>query len=180
MTLRPPKALAARTKLPDNPLNAALEREVLEEKVATYVRLVKRLEAALAALEAHDAARSDLPLTAIPPASRASLREGGLAGPPGPAKGRPEDRLCAFALASLRSEGNSSKASDMTNQEARSGAATTGTQETRERLLAEAGEALWYVTIQRDLCGFRRHDLFYRDMNGPAAVRHRMGLVRSR
>ncbi len=45
--------------------------------------------------------------------------------------------------------------------------------------LSAAGQALWYVMIQRDLCGFHRHDLFYKELNIPPAVRLRMGLVRS-
>ena len=34
--------------------------------------------------------------------------------------------------------------------------------------------------VQRDLCGFRRHDLFCKELNVPDAVRSRMGMVRSR
>ncbi|MBA5775793.1 hypothetical protein H2509_01485 [Stappia sp. F7233] len=44
-----------------------------------------------------------------------------------------------------------------------------------ERLTAEAGEALWHVVIQRELCGFRRHDGLMRELAVPAAVRLRMG-----
>lgn len=54
--------------------------------------------------------------------------------------------------------------------------ATNKTDET----LSAAGEALWYVMIQRDLCGFHRHDLFYKELKVPASVRLRMGLVPSR
>ena len=50
-------------------------------------------------------------------------------------------------------------------------------EESEEALLSD-GQALWYVMIQRDLFGFRRHDLFYKELNVPAAVRLRMGLVR--
>jgi hypothetical protein len=39
--------------------------------------------------------------------------------------------------------------------------------ETDESLSA-AGEALWYVMIQRDLCGFRRHDLFLQGVEHPS------------
>ncbi len=49
--------------------------------------------------------------------------------------------------------------------------------EETEEALRSAGQALWYVMIQRDLCGFRRHDLFYKELNVPAAVRLRKGLV---
>lgn len=45
----------------------------------------------------------------------------------------------------------------------------------RDRLVAEAGEALWYVIIQRELCGMRRHDAVMRELAVPAAVRLRMG-----
>lgn len=109
MNVRPPRALAPK-KPDDNPLNAALEHEILAEKMGNYARLLKRLEEAL--------------------------------------------------------------------QEAGSAEGATGTE--KERLLNKAGEALWHVIIQRDLCGFRRHDLFYKEMNIPAAVRLRMGLTRSR
>lgn len=102
MPLRPPKALAPRSNA-DNPLNAALENEILAEKAGTYARLLKQLEKALEKLAAEET----------------------------------DEALCA------------------------------------------AGQALWYVMIQRDLCGFRRHDLFYRELNIPPAVRLRMGPVRS-
>lgn len=45
----------------------------------------------------------------------------------------------------------------------------------RERLLARAGEALWHVIIQRELCGLRRHDALMRELAVPGAVRARMG-----
>ena len=45
----------------------------------------------------------------------------------------------------------------------------------KEQLLNQAGQALWYVMIQRDLCGFHRHDLFMKEYEIPAAVRLRMG-----
>ena len=48
-----------------------------------------------------------------------------------------------------------------------------------EETLSDAGEALWYVMIQRDLCGFRRHDLFYKELKIPPTVRLRMGMVSS-
>jgi len=49
----------------------------------------------------------------------------------------------------------------------------------REALLNAAGRALWYVMVQRDLCGFRRHDLFYKELKVPSSVRLRMGVARS-
>ena len=53
-------------------------------------------------------------------------------------------------------------------------------EEGTEDALNLAGQALWYVMIQRDLCGFRRHDLFYKELNVPQAIRNRMGMMRSR
>ena len=44
----------------------------------------------------------------------------------------------------------------------------------RDRL-AEAGEALWHVTIQRELCGLRRHREFNDHLSVPRAVRLCMG-----
>ncbi len=45
----------------------------------------------------------------------------------------------------------------------------------RLRLQAQAGEALWYVTIQRELCGLREHKAFYDFLKVPRAVRLCMG-----
>ncbi|AXS42061.1 DUF6665 family protein [Breoghania sp. L-A4] len=45
----------------------------------------------------------------------------------------------------------------------------------RAALLAEAGEALWHVVIQRELCGLRNSAQFYRDYCVPRAVILRMG-----
>lgn len=45
----------------------------------------------------------------------------------------------------------------------------------RQRLVAEAGEALWHVVIQRELCGLRRHDGLMREMRVPKTVRLSMG-----
>lgn len=119
MAVRPPRAFAK--SLPADPITAALEQEVLAEKAATYARLMRRLEQALAALARHEAAMAD-------------SRE----------------------------------------------AATAEQRQTRERLLDAAGEALWHVVIQRDLCGFRNSELFFRQVNVPRAVRLRMGLKRPR
>jgi hypothetical protein len=171
MSVKPPRALAPK-KPDDNPLNAALEHEILAEKMGTYARLLKRLEECLAALREFEGARVDLPLTADPRPSRqrrtssttgSGLREGGLTG------------RRAFALASPAA----SAAGSETEQSGKP--RSEGPPDTeRETLLNKAGEALWHVIIQRDLCGFRRHDLFYKEMNIPAAVRLRMGLTRSR
>jgi hypothetical protein len=101
MSLSPPQVLAPKPNT-DNPLNAALEHEILAEKAGTYARLVTLLEKALEKLAAEES----------------------------------------------------------------------------EETLSAAGQALWYVMIQRDLCGFRRHDLFYEELDVPPAVRLKMGLVR--
>ena len=104
MSVRPPKILASNNTLPQDPLSAALEHEVLAEKAATYSRLVEKLQAALEVYR----------------------------------------------------------------------------EERTEDALSFAGQALWYVMIQRDLCGFRRHDLFYKELNVPSEIRNRMGMIRSR
>lgn len=153
MSVRPPKALAPKDPLSEDPLAAALEHEVLAEKAATYGRLVQKLEKALAALRAYEITHGISSLTANPGPSDPGLHEGGLTG------------RRAFALASLRSDSEKS---------------TTNEDAGYEALLNTAGRALWYVMIQRDLCGFRRHDLFYKELNVPAAVRLRMGIARSR
>jgi len=43
------------------------------------------------------------------------------------------------------------------------------------RTLAEAREALWFVTIQRELCGLVRHVPYYDHMKVPMDVRLHMG-----
>ncbi len=48
----------------------------------------------------------------------------------------------------------------------------------RQRVLDEAGEALWHVVIQRELCGFGRTAQFLKDMRVPRAVQLRMGIRR--
>ena len=45
----------------------------------------------------------------------------------------------------------------------------------RERLLARAGEALWYFVVQREACGLRDADAVVRQMGVPREVRLRMG-----
>jgi len=196
MSIPPPKALAPR-KVDDNPLNAALEHEVLAEKAATYGRLLARLEKALKALREFEAGHDSISLTADPGPLDPGLREDGLTG------------RRAFALASPRSEkraiedehqephsiprsadpgpldpglregGLSGRrafalASPRTGE--RNGEEEPTGEDEHEALIAEAGEALWHVVIQRDLCGFRNHELFYREYDIPAAVRLRMGL----
>ena len=49
------------------------------------------------------------------------------------------------------------------------------TEEAMQMRLAEAGEALWHVTIQRELCGLREHKAFYDFVGVSKAVRLRMG-----
>lgn len=165
MTVRPPKALAPKPAN-DNPLNAALEYEILAEKMGTYARLLKRLEECLAALREFEGARVNLPLTADPRPSRqrrassttgSGLREGGLTG------------RRAFALASPAAPAAGSE----TEQSGK-----TVSEIEKEHLLDAAGQALWHVIVQRDLCGFRNHELFFKEFRIPAAVRLRMGLMR--
>lgn len=40
---------------------------------------------------------------------------------------------------------------------------------------AEAGEALWNVLIQREICGLRRHEAFLREFDVPRSVQLLMG-----
>ena len=47
----------------------------------------------------------------------------------------------------------------------------------RVRLTAIAGEALWHVVIQRELCGLTDTERFLRDRQVPRAVRLRMGIA---
>ena len=91
-----------------DPLAAALEQEVLNEKASTLFRLTKKLEIALSSLE----------------------------------------------------ECNTDP--NLTDEEKRN-------------RFAQAGEALWHVIIQRELCGLRQHKAFNDHLNVPKAVRLRMG-----
>jgi len=108
MSIRPPRAFSNQTS---DPVAAALEQEILNEKASTLARLNRKLEAALARLPDCEAIEQKLP------------------------------------------------------------------PEKRSRLLAEAGEALWHVTIQRELCGLSRHREFFDHMKVPRAVRLQMGPV---
>ncbi len=45
----------------------------------------------------------------------------------------------------------------------------------RRCLVAEAGEALWFLIVQREAIGLRRHGALYRFYEVPADVRLRMG-----
>jgi hypothetical protein len=45
----------------------------------------------------------------------------------------------------------------------------------RERLVAAAGEALWYYVIQREACGLRNVEAVLRDFRVPREVYLRMG-----
>ena len=105
MSVRPPQQTR---NLDKDPLSAALEQEVLNEKASTLSRLTKKLEEALTRLQ------------------EAGLDE-------------------------------------------------TVSEEARLDLAAEAGEALWHVTIQRELCGLREHRAFYDFLGVPRAIRLRMG-----
>jgi hypothetical protein len=46
----------------------------------------------------------------------------------------------------------------------------------RARLLAEAGEALWYYVVQREACGLRDAEQVMREWEVPREVQVRMGL----
>jgi hypothetical protein len=45
----------------------------------------------------------------------------------------------------------------------------------RLRLLAEAGEAFWYLMVQRDACGLRNNAVVLADYGVPREVANRMG-----
>ena len=57
-----------------------------------------------------------------------------------------------------------------------SAAAAVGT---RERLVREAGYALWCCIVQREACGLRDQRLIIRDYGVPREVQNRMGAQRS-
>ncbi|MCV0426732.1 MAG: hypothetical protein K5905_14815 [Roseibium sp.] len=105
MFVRPPQQTKPADK---DPLTAALEQEVLNEKASTLFRLTKKLENALSSLEE---SKTDFNLS--------------------------EDE--------------------------------------KLNRLAQAGEALWHVIIQRELCGLRQHKAFNDHLKVPTAVRLRMG-----
>lgn len=48
----------------------------------------------------------------------------------------------------------------------------------RSALVAEAGERLWYLVVQREACGLRDTEVLMRDYRVPAEVRLRMGMRR--
>jgi len=52
--------------------------------------------------------------------------------------------------------------------------------EGREALLAEAGEALWYYVVQREVSGLRDNASVMREMGVPREVQLRMGLASTR
>lgn len=57
-------------------------------------------------------------------------------------------------------------------------AAGAGDAARHEALLQAAGEALWHLVIQRELCGLRDGEALMRNYAVPAAVRLRMGARR--
>ena len=54
-------------------------------------------------------------------------------------------------------------------------AAGEGDAARREALVSEAGEALWYYVIQREVCGLRDSEAVMRHLGVPREVRLRMG-----
>ena len=49
----------------------------------------------------------------------------------------------------------------------------------REELLEAAGEALWFLVVQREACGLSNTEAMLRTYDVPLAVRLRMGPVRA-
>ncbi|MFL5385156.1 MAG: DUF6665 family protein [Longimicrobiaceae bacterium] len=54
-------------------------------------------------------------------------------------------------------------------------AAGTADAARRDGLVAEAGEALWYYVVQREVCGLRDSEAVMRHLGVPREVRLRMG-----
>ncbi|MEC9368335.1 MAG: hypothetical protein VX871_06525 [Pseudomonadota bacterium] len=162
MSLRPPRILAPKPADKD-PLTAALEHEVLAEKMSTYGRLLKRFEETLVALRAYEQGVSPERPPIGRDASANARRPVRVRPPTGLASGQPEDRLQPASEASGTAVSEYNQAADSNGE--------------YETLITAAGEALWHVVIQRDLCGFRRHDLFFAEYQVPAAARLRMGLT---
>lgn len=52
--------------------------------------------------------------------------------------------------------------------------------EERREAVAEAGERLWYVVVQREAMGLHRHDILYEILAVPGEVRGAMGPRRRR
>jgi hypothetical protein len=113
MSLKPPRGTAAR---PGSKSGLDIfEYELVQEKAAALARMGRRLQAALDALAAFDAARAERPSPGTPEA------------------------------------------------------------DARADLVADAGEALWYYVIQREVCGFRDSEAMMRELRVPRDVRLRMG-----
>ena len=51
-----------------------------------------------------------------------------------------------------------------------------GDAETRKRLVAAAGEALWYYVVQREVCGLRGTERLLEELSVPREVQLRMGV----
>ncbi len=62
----------------------------------------------------------------------------------------------------------------------RAGGAAPTDAERREELLAEAGEALWYYVVQREVSGMSDNAAMMREMGVPREVQLRMGLPSTR
>ena len=58
---------------------------------------------------------------------------------------------------------------------ARPGAPAGADRQQRDRLVAEAGQALWYLIVQRDACGLYGSARVMSDYGVPTEVRNRMG-----
>jgi hypothetical protein len=61
-----------------------------------------------------------------------------------------------------------------------SAGASAGAAQRRRDLLEEAGERLWFVVIQREAIGLRRHEVLYEVLRVPQDVRRAMGPRRRR
>lgn len=121
MSVRPPRQFSNDVT---DPLTAALDYEILQEKAGTLARLGRTLEAALARLRAFEADAEN-------PAQNGH-----------------------------RQAGNAPVGNDPT---------------IHHELKREAAQALWYVVIQREICGLPTNRGFFEQYEIPAEIRALMG-----
>jgi len=83
------------------------------------------------------------------------------------------ERASSLARATERLE---AALADLARAEAAAAQAPTAARRAaREEALAEAAERLWFVVIQREAMGLRRHEVLHEVVRVPAEVRLRMG-----
>jgi hypothetical protein len=179
VSLRPPKQFSGRASL--DPIQAALDAEVMQEKASTLSRMAHRLEKALAALASWEAGHgggsaAGHPLRDPPPQAGEGRGGASRAAPPAGLAGRKEEgrRGLGWGL------GRSRSTPPPHAGEGREGEDHAKAARERERLLNEAAEALWYLIIQRELMGLSGEERVCRDYRVPQAVRARLGVRRAK